>query len=68
MTEQKDSTWFVAIRAFMDMVRKSKTLTWQQKDTLCGQAKSGDLEGARKGYEKIMKGEGYIERRKRTLL
>ena len=68
MTEQKDSTWFVAILAFMEMVRKSKALTPQQKATLCGQAKAGDLAGACQGYERMMRGEGYNGRHQQRQL
>ena len=53
MSERTDSGWYVTIKPFMDMVRKSRTLTPQQKSTLCGQAIHGDLKGARAGYAKL---------------
>ena len=45
--------WYVTVKPFLDMVRKSKTLTPQQKSTLCGQAIHGDMKGARAGYAKL---------------
>lgn len=39
---------------FKDIVRRSKTLTFQQKSTLIGQAKAGDLAGAWKGYKNLV--------------
>ena len=39
---------------FVSQLKASKTLTFQQKATLWGQARSGDLEGALKGYRKLV--------------
>ena len=39
---------------FRNMLRNSRTRTFQQKSTLWGQARSGDLEGAMKGFRKLM--------------
>lgn len=39
---------------FKDIIRHSKTLTFQQKSTLIGQAKAGDLDGAWKGYKNLV--------------
>ncbi len=41
------------MQKFIKMVGKSP-LTAQQKKTLRGQAIAGDLDGARKGFEKLM--------------
>ena len=61
---EQDCRWFAVIRGFMETVKRSTVLTPQQKNILCGQAKAGDLKGAQKGYEKIIRGDGYVERRK----
>lgn len=42
------------INNFVNQLKASKTLTFQQKATLWGQARSGDLEGAMKGYRKLV--------------
>lgn len=68
MSEKRDSRWYVAIRAFTAMVKKTSVLTWQQKQTLCGQAMHGDLAGARQGYERMMRGEGYNGRHQQRQL
>lgn len=44
---------YLRIQSFRNQLRTSRTLTHQQKSTLWGQARSGDLEGAMKGYRKL---------------
>lgn len=46
---------YTEMKNFRDMITKSKTLTYQQKATLWGQARAGDLDGAMKGYRKLVK-------------
>lgn len=41
-------------QTFLTMVKRSRTLTPQQKSTLRGQALHGDIEGARKGYARLV--------------
>lgn len=43
-----------AMSNFKGIVKNSKILTYQQKSTLIGQAKNGDLDGAWKGYRKLV--------------
>ena len=47
---------YVRAKHFSDIVRKS-SLTPQQKSTLIGQAVHGDMAGAQKGYDRLMRGE-----------
>lgn len=44
---------YMRAHAFTVIVNDSPTLTAQQKRTLIGQARHGDLEGAQKGYQKL---------------
>ena len=44
---------FVAVNRFVKTLRGSQ-LTAQQKGTLKGQAVAGDLEGALKGYQRLL--------------
>lgn len=44
---------YLRCKLFLDAVMKSPTLTPRQKDALRGQALRGDLEGARRGYERL---------------
>lgn len=46
---------YLRAKYFIDQVKKSRTLTFQQKSTLMGQARHGDLEGAKKGYRALVK-------------
>ena len=45
---------YAKINNFRNMLRNSRTLTYHQKSTLWGQARSGDLEGAMKGFRKLV--------------
>ena len=45
---------YAKINSFRNMLRNSRTLTYHQKSTLWGQARSGDLEGAMKGFRKLV--------------
>lgn len=45
---------YLRAQNFLRMIGKSKSLTPQQKATLRGQALHGDLDGAMRGYEKIV--------------
>ena len=45
---------YAKINSFRNMLRNSKSLTYHQKSTLLGQARSGDLDGAMKGYRKLV--------------
>lgn len=45
---------YAKINSFRNMLRNSRTLTFHQKSTLWGQARSGDLDGAMKGYRKLV--------------
>ena len=45
---------YARAQSFLNMIRTSKTLTNQQKATLRGQAIHGDLEGAMKGYQRLV--------------
>lgn len=45
---------FMAIRQFLKALKGSQ-LTAQQKRTLRGQAVAGDLEGALKGYQRLLR-------------
>ena len=48
----------VDIKTAMTMIRYYRAeLTRQQKQTLCGQVLSGDIDGAMRGLKKIAKGE-----------
>lgn len=46
---------YTSMKCFRDIISRSPTLTRHQKATLWGQAKAGDLEGAWKGYRKLVK-------------
>lgn len=45
---------YVRIKNFTDNVKKSKILTYSQKNELYSQAKKGDLDGALRKYELFM--------------
>lgn len=45
---------FLNAHNFLEMVKRSPTLTPQQKRTLRGQALHGDLEGAMRGYKTLV--------------
>lgn len=45
---------YVDCQSFINEIKKSKALTFQQKRALYGQAIHGDLEGAWKGYRKLV--------------
>ena len=45
---------YLQIEQFTQMLKKSKTLTFAQKNTLWKQARDGDLEGARCEYAKLV--------------
>lgn len=46
---------YVEINRFVKSLRDHNMLSQQQKRTLKGQALSGDLEGARKGLNKLLR-------------
>lgn len=46
---------YTAMKGFRNIISRSPTLTHHQKALLWGQAKAGDLEGAWKGYRKLVK-------------
>jgi hypothetical protein len=54
MQKQRSNADYLRIKNFRDILRTSKILTFHQKSTLYGQAASGDLDGAYKGYEKLI--------------
>ena len=45
---------YAEMNNFVNQLKASKTLTFRQKSTLWGQARSGDLDGALKGYRKLV--------------
>ena len=45
---------YIRCKNFRGMLNASKTLTAQQKATLWGQARKGDLDGAMRGYKKLV--------------
>lgn len=45
---------YIRIKNFTDNVKKSKILTYAQKNELYSQAKKGDLDGALRKYESYM--------------
>lgn len=53
--EQYPPEYYRAAHNFTGIIKASKVLNYQQKATLCGQANHGDLEGAFRGYERIMR-------------
>ena len=54
-SEEKDMrAYYARIQPFKVLLRGSKMLTEHQRNTLWGQAKAGDLEGAMKGYKKLL--------------
>lgn len=50
-----DALRFSSVKNFLNIIGHSKILTAQQKRTLRGQALHGDLDGAWKGYQTIMR-------------
>ena len=47
---------YLAARTFLERLGKAKRLSPQQRSTLRGQALHGDVEGAWRGLERLMKG------------
>lgn len=45
---------YIKCKNFRCMLNASKTLTAQQKSTLWGQARKGDLDGAMRSYKKLV--------------
>ena len=44
---------YLRINNFLNMLKHSKILTYQQKRILWGQATHGDLDGAMRGYQQL---------------
>ena len=46
---------YLRAQNFLGLIKRSKVLTYQQKQDIWKQAVHGDLEGAMRTYEKIMR-------------
>lgn len=56
---KKSQADYVRAKFFCDSIKSSRLLTNAQKHRLWKQATSGDLTGARKEYEAILRAHGY---------
>ena len=54
--ERPSRAHYARCNAFLNTLKKTPRLTYQQRRTLWGQAVHGDLDGAQKGYDRIMQG------------
>lgn len=53
-SERVGQTGYLRINNFLNMLKHSKILNYQQKRTLWGQATHGDLDGAMRSYRKMV--------------
>ena len=56
--ERPSRATYARCNSFLNTLKRSPYLTLQQRRTLWGQAIHGDIDGARKGFERIVRGKG----------